>query len=120
MFGIQIPTVFVKKVKLKNVAGHCLFWDVDEASHFPDWVYHLNPADMTNAVYHRLDTALLHFKVIFRAGLKMSVSSQYNLKGNLGTSNDIIAGNGMISGLKQFFIVVVNYQQQHYIPKLLF
>ena len=56
---------------------------MDEASHFPDWVYHLNPADMTNAVYHRLDTALLHFKVIFKADLQMTVSPPCNLRGNV-------------------------------------
>ena len=33
------------------------------------------------------------------------------------TSNDIIAGYGMILGLKWFCIVVVNYQRQHYVLK---
>ena len=31
------------------------------------------------------------------------------------TNNDIIAVNGRISGLKCFFIVVVNYQTKHYV-----
>ena len=33
-------------------------------------------------------------------------------------SSDIIAGNIMISGLKWFFIVIVNYQKQHYALKI--
>ena len=33
------------------------------------------------------------------------------------TSNDIIAGDGMISGLEWLCIVVVNYQRQHYVLK---
>ena len=40
---------------------------------------------------------------------------QKGLVSFIEASNDIIAVNGRISGLKCFFIVVVNYQTKHYV-----
>jgi hypothetical protein len=44
---------------------------VDDPEHFPDWVYRLGPAEMMTAIYHRLDTAMSHFKVKLNLQLKI-------------------------------------------------
>jgi GH35 family endo-1,4-beta-xylanase len=46
-----------------GVRGHCLFWDVEDDSHYPDWVKVLTGQEMVNAIYHRLDTAINHYRV---------------------------------------------------------
>ena len=43
--------------------GHCLFWDVEDDSHYPDWVKPLAGQDMVVAIYGRLESAVNHYRV---------------------------------------------------------
>ena len=43
--------------------GHCLFWDVEDDSHYPDWVKPLAGQDMVDAIYGRLESAVNHYRV---------------------------------------------------------
>jgi hypothetical protein len=47
-----------------GVRGHCLFWDVEDDSHYPDWVKPLTGQDMVDAIYGRLESAVNHYRVI--------------------------------------------------------
>ena len=47
----------------KGFRGHCLFWDVDSPTNFPDWVYAAYGEEMVDHILHRLDTALPYFRV---------------------------------------------------------
>jgi GH35 family endo-1,4-beta-xylanase len=46
-----------------GVRGHCLFWDKEDDNHYPDWVKELTGQDMVEAINHRLDTAINHYRV---------------------------------------------------------
>ena len=48
-----------------GIRAHCLFWDVDDYLHYPDWVYGLRGQDMVNAIHHRIETAMPYFQVGF-------------------------------------------------------
>ena len=47
-----------------GIRAHCLFWDVDDYTHYPDWVYPKRGQDMIDAIHHRIDTAMPHFQLI--------------------------------------------------------
>jgi GH35 family endo-1,4-beta-xylanase len=46
-----------------GVRGHCLFWDVEDDSHYPDWVKPLTGQNMVDAIYGRLESAVNHYRV---------------------------------------------------------
>jgi endo-1,4-beta-xylanase len=64
-YNFNEPDKMIEWARSKGwgVRGHCLFWDVEEDSHYPDWVKPLTGQDMVDAVYGRLESAVNHYRV---------------------------------------------------------
>ncbi len=64
-YNFNEPDKMIEWARSKGwgVRGHCLFWDVEEDSHYPDWVKPLTGQNMVDAVYGRLESAVNHYRV---------------------------------------------------------
>ena len=47
----------------KRVRGHCLFWEVNDTYHLPNWVAPLRGDEMKEGIDHRILTAVSHYEV---------------------------------------------------------